>query len=231
MRCDALSPRSNHGTMKTILCFGDSNTWGYDPAATAVAPFPIRHPHDVRWTGVLAAELGSGWRVIEEGQNGRTTVHDDPLNVARNGKKYLPACLESHKPIDIVVMMLGTNDLKNTFGVSPGEIATGASVLAGMILQSNSGLNGKPPRLLLVCPPAIGDMSRAPEIAEKINDAQARSQALPKRYEAVAAQLGCAYLNSQEIVVPSPIDGIHLEAEEHTKLGKAIAAAVGKMAS
>lgn len=217
--------------MKTILCFGDSNTWGYDPAATAAAPFPIRHPHDVRWTGILARELGDEWRVIEEGQNGRTTVHDDPFNVARNGKEFLPACLESHKPIDIVVMMLGTNDLKNMFSVSPGEIATGASVLANMILQSNAGLNGKAPRLLLVCPAAIGDMSRAPEIAEKFSDAKARSQALPKRYEAVAAQLGCAYLNSQEVVEPSPLDGIHLEAGEHTKLGKAIAAAVKKMAA
>ena len=217
--------------MKTILCFGDSNTWGYDPTATAAAPFPIRHAHDVRWTGVLARELGGGWRVIEEGQNGRTTVHDDPLNVARNGKEFLPACLESHKPIDLVVMMLGTNDLKNTFGVSPGEIATGASVLAKMILQSDAGVNGKPPQLLLVCPPAIGDMSRAPEIAEKIDDAQSRSTALPGRYEAVAAQLGCAYLNSQEVVIPSPIDGIHLESGEHTKLGKAIAAAVNKMAA
>ena len=179
--------------MKTILCFGDSNTWGYDPAATATAPFPIRHPHDVRWTGILSAELGADWRVIEEGQNGRTTVHDDPLNVARNGKDYLPACLESHKPIDLVVMMLGTNDLKNTFGVSAGEIATGAAVLVKMILQSDAGLNGQAPRLLLVCPPAIGDMSRATDIAEKMIHAVAKSQALPKRYAAVAAQFGCAY--------------------------------------
>ncbi len=217
--------------MKTLLCFGDSNTWGYDPAATAVAPFPIRHAHDVRWTGVLARELGDGWRVIEEGQNGRTTVHDDPLNVARNGKTFLPACLESHKPLDLVVLMLGTNDLKNTFGVSPGEIATGASILAKMILQSDAGVNGETPQLLLVCPPAIGDMSRAPEIAEKINDAQSRSMALPKHYEAIALQLGCAYLNSQEVVVPSPLDGIHLEAEEHAKLGKAIGAAVKSLAA
>ncbi len=217
--------------MKTLLCFGDSNTWGYDPAATAVAPFPIRHAHDVRWTGVLARELGDGWRVIEEGQNGRTTVHDDPLNVARNGKTFLPACLESHKPLDLVVLMLGTNDLKNTFGVSPGEIATGVSILAKMILQSDAGVNGETPQLLLVCPPAVGDMSRAPDIAEKINDAQSRSMALPRRYEAIALQLGCAYLNSQEVVVPSPLDGIHLEAEAHAKLGKAIGAAVKSLAA
>ena len=101
----------------------------------------------------------------------------------------------------------------------------------GFTRFGDAGVNGKPPRLLLVCPPAIGDMSRAPDIAEKINDGPSRSQALPKRYEAVAALLGFAYLNSQEVVVPSPIDGIHLEAGEHTKLGKATAAAVLKMAA
>ena len=212
--------------MKTILCFGDSNTWGYDPAATAAAPFPIRHPHDVRWTGVFARELGAGFRVIEEGQNGRTTVHDDPFAVARNGKTYLPACLESHKPIDLVVMMLGTNDLKNVFASSPGEIATGAGVLARLILQSDAGPGGRAPRLLLVCPPAIGDTSRVPEIAEKFTNGVAKSLALPARYEALAKLLGCAYFNSQTVVTPSPIDGIHLEAGEHDKLGRALAAKV-----
>jgi lysophospholipase L1-like esterase len=212
--------------MKTILCFGDSNTWGYDPDATATSPFPVRHPHDVRWTGVLSRELGAGFRIIEEGQNGRTTVHDDPLNEARNGKLYLPACLETHKPLDLVVMMLGTNDLKNTFGVSPGEIATGATVLAKMILKSDAGLNGTPPRLIIVSPPSVGDMSNAPDIAEKLSDGERRSKQLPARYEAVARLLGCAYLNSQDVVVPSPADGIHLAASEHEKLGKAIATAV-----
>ena len=76
--------------MTTILCFGDSNTWGFDPAFIT-APFPRRHPLDVRWTGLLAKELGADFRVIEEGQNGRTTVHDDPLNTARNGLDYLLA--------------------------------------------------------------------------------------------------------------------------------------------
>ena len=218
----------SHG-MKTVLCFGDSNTWGYDPAATAGAPFPIRHPHDVRWTGVLARELGAEWRVIEEGQNGRTTVHDDPFTVARNGKDYLPACLESHKPLDLVVMMLGTNDLKNVFNVSPGEIAAGAMVLAKMILQSDAGLHGRPPKLLLMCPPAVGDLSQAPEIAEKFTDGVEKSLQLPARYRALARQLGCAFLDSQTVVVPSPHDGIHLDAAEHEKLGRAVAAAVRGM--
>ena len=100
--------------MKNILCFGDSNTWGFIPESI-LEPQPRRHPHDVRWTGVLARELGSGFQIIAEGQNGRTTVHDDPFATARNGKLVLPAILESHKPLDLVVLMIGTNDLKAVF--------------------------------------------------------------------------------------------------------------------
>ncbi len=141
--------RLNFLRMKTILCFGDSNTWGFDPASIT-APFPSRHPHDVRWTGVLAATLGAGYRVIEEGQNGRTTVHEDPHVIGRKGREYLTPCLESHKPIDLVILMLGTNDLKSTFNVPPGEIANGANALAKMILTSETGPANKPP------PPPVG---------------------------------------------------------------------------
>ncbi len=212
--------------MKTILCFGDSNTWGYDAAGTAATGQLQRHPHDVRWPGVLARELGAGFRVIEEGQNGRTTVHDDPFTICRNGKDYLPACLESHKPLDLVVMMLGSNDLKSVFNVPAMEIANGASILARMILQSDAGIDARPPKLLLICPPAVVDMSHAPEIAEKFGDSVARSRRLPQHYENVARQLGCAFLNAQDIVTASLLDGIHLEASEHEKLGNAVAAKV-----
>ncbi|TDU64249.1 lysophospholipase L1-like esterase [Prosthecobacter fusiformis] len=208
--------------MKTILCFGDSNTWGYDPEGMK-APFPRRHPLEVRWTGVLARELGVGYRVIEEGQNGRTTVHEDPLNICRKGKDYLPACLESHKPIDLVILMLGTNDLKTMFNMPPGEIAAGAGVLARMILGSNAGPADGPPKLLLVCPPPVGDLSHLPDIAARMADGTARSAKFPHYYAALATALNCAYLNSQDIVKPSALDGLHLEAEEHLKLGRALA--------
>lgn len=211
--------------MKTVLCFGDSNTWGYDPASIT-APFPRRHPPEVRWTGVLARELGSEFRVIEEGQNGRTTVHEDPLNICRKGKDYLPACLESHKPLDLVILMLGSNDLKGMFNMPPGEIANSAAVLARMILASDAGPANRPPKLLLVCPPPVGDTGHLPEVAAKFPDAVARSAHFPVLYEAVAAALGCAYLNSQEIVQPSPLDALHLEAVEHEKLGQAMASKV-----
>lgn len=211
--------------MKNILCFGDSNTWGFIPESITES-FPRRHPHDVRWTGVLARELGEGFRIIEEGQNGRTTVHDDPFALVRNAKAVLPAILESHKPLDLVVLMLGTNDLKNVFGVSPSEIAVGAKILAQTILSSEAGLAAKPPRLLLMCPPTVGQLSHLPDLEAKLSNAQARSQQLPKHYEAVAAALGCAYLNTQEIVTPSPVDGIHLDAAAHQKLGQAVAAKI-----
>lgn len=211
--------------MKNILCFGDSNTWGFIPESITES-YPRRHPHEVRWTGVLARELGEGFRVIEEGQNGRTTVHDDPFALVRNAKSILPAILESHKPLDLVVLMLGTNDLKNVFGVSPSEIAVGAKTLSQAILNSDAGLAAKPSRLLLMCPPTVGQLSHLPDLEAKLTNAHARSQQLPKHYEAVAAALGCAYLNTQEIVTPSPVDGIHLDAAAHQKLGLAIAAKI-----
>jgi lysophospholipase L1-like esterase len=212
--------------MKTILCFGDSNTWGFDPDATASSPYPIRHPHDVRWTGVLARELGKEYRVIEEGQNGRTTVHEDQIAQHRNGRTYLPACLESHKPIDLVVLMLGTNDLKAMFNLPPGEIAAGAEALVKILLQSDAGPKASAPRVLIACPPAIGELKHSPDREEKFPDAAARSKRLPKYYEAIAALHGCAYLNSQDVAAPSPVDGIHLASGEHEKLGKAMAAAM-----
>ena len=214
--------------MRAVLCFGDSNTWGFVPASIN-APFPSRHPLDVRWTGVMARELGAEYRVIEEGQNGRTTVHEDPFNIARKGLDYLPACLESHKPIDIVVMMLGSNDLKTVFNVPVAEVATGAGVLARLILANPCGPRNRPPKLLLVCPPPVGDMSHLPDLQAKIFDGPARSRELPRHYEALAATLGCAYLNSQEIVTPSPADGIHIDAPDPQQLGLAIAAKVRAM--
>jgi lysophospholipase L1-like esterase len=211
--------------MKNILCFGDSNTWGFIPESISES-HPRRHAHDVRWTGILARELGSGFRIIEEGQNGRTTVHDDPFALVRNAKAILPAILESHKPLDLVVLMLGTNDLKNVFGVSPSEIAVGAKILAQTILASDAGLSAKPPRLLLMCPPTVGKLSHLPDLEAKLPNAQTRSQELPRHYEAVAAALGCAYLHTQEIIAPSPVDGIHLDAAAHEKLGLALAAKI-----
>lgn len=222
--CRSAEERHHARLMKTVLCFGDSNTWGFMPESIT-APFPERHPHDVRWTGVLACELGTSFRVIEEGQNGRTTVHDDPFAVSRNAKPVLPAMLESHKPLDLVVLMLGTNDLKAVFSVSPGEIAMGVKVLAQMILSSDAGPAAQPPKLLILCPPAVGDQQHLPDLAAKFQNAQKNSRRLPEYYEALATALGCDYLNTQTLIEPG-CDSIHLDAAAHARLGSAVAAAV-----
>lgn len=123
--------------MPTIVCFGDSNTWGYDPATRG------RYPPRVRWVGVLAAELEAKrpgvFTVIAEGQNGRTTLWDDPIEGHKNGGSYLLPCLETHHPVDLLVIMLGTNDLKARFGLTPWDIAHGATRLVKMALASEFG--------------------------------------------------------------------------------------------
>jgi len=213
--------------MRTILCYGDSNTWGYDPDATSVSPVPIRHAPDVRWTGIAAKELGNDFRLIEEGQNGRTTVHDDPTAWAsRNGRAHLPVVLESHKPIDLVVLMLGTNDLKTFLNLPPQDIANGASVLVRIIRESDAGPRGKAPRVLLVCPAAVGDFSALPDLDARLANSREKSLQLPKHYEAVAKQHGVSFINAQDHVTVSPVDGLHFDAANHAKLGQAIAKAV-----
>src|SRR3990172_7397939 len=118
--------------MKAILCYGDSNTWGYDPTTQD------RFPRQVRWTGVLAQELGPEYYVIEEGLSGRTTVWDDPVEgLHKNGRTYLLPCLESHQPIDLILLMLGTNDLKMRFSVPAADIAASVGVLVDVI-QNNT---------------------------------------------------------------------------------------------
>jgi len=116
--------------MKTILCYGDSNTWGYNPATGG------RFSRDKRWTRVLVQELVDGYYVIEEGLNGRTTALSDPIEGPhKNGKEYLVPCLESHQPLDLVTIMLGTNDLKKRFSLSAFDIANGAGVLVDIVRQ------------------------------------------------------------------------------------------------
>jgi lysophospholipase L1-like esterase len=205
------------GTMvKTILCYGDSNTYGQKPI-----PFdPVgggRFGPDERWTGVLQQQLGDGYRVIEEGLNGRTTIREDPLEPSRNGKTYLLPCLESHQPLDLVTIMLGTNDLKARFDVNASDIAQGAAYLA-WFAQSYARA------VLLIIPAPLTELSRFDLMFE---GASAKSRQFSEYYARMAAQYGIAnVLDAGQIVVASRTDGIHLEVGEHAKLGKAVAAEV-----
>lgn len=200
--------------MKTILCYGDSNTWGYD-AQTAE-----RFPPEVRWPGVLRRALGDGYSVIEEGLNGRTTVWDDPIEGYKNGKEYLIPCIESHKPLDLVIIALGTNDLKKRFSLSPCDVAAGAGVLVDIVKRSAGGPHGGPPRVLLVAPPLVGKLT---EFAEIFEGAPEKSRRLGEHFRRVAAERQVPLVDAAGVVKTSDLDGIHLEPEEHRKLGEAVA--------
>jgi lysophospholipase L1-like esterase len=206
--------------MKRILCYGDSNTWGCNPATYE------RFDESTRWPRVLGQTLGSGYEVIEEGLGGRTTVWDDPIEGYKNGREYLIPCLESHRPLDLVIILLGTNDLKKRFSLSAFDIAQGAGVLVRVVQTSQSGRGGQSPTVLLLAPPPLATLS---EYAEMFEGAESRSHKFSVHYERVAKELGCAYLDTAQVIVSSPLDGIHLEGQEHRKLGKALAAKVKEL--
>jgi lysophospholipase L1-like esterase len=205
---------------KTILCYGDSNTWGWNPITQS------RYARHERWTGVLRKELGKGFLVIEEGLNGRTTVWDDPIDGYKNGKEYLIPCLESHKPIDLVIIMLGSNDLKMRFSLPACDIAAGAGVLVDIVASSDTGPGDNAPQLLLIAPPPLAELS---EFAEIFEGATAKSKMLSQKFRLVAEERECAILDASEVIVSSDVDGVHLDLKEHGKLGKAIAACVQQM--
>ena len=206
--------------MKTVLCFGDSNTWGWNPATQA------RYARSERWPGVLRVELGDGYEVIEEGQNGRTTVWNDPIEGYRNGREYLIPCLVSHAPIDLVIIMLGTNDLKVRFSLSAYDIASGAGVLVDIVQRSDAGVDGGPPLVLLVAPPPLG---RLADFADMFSGAVPKSRKFSVQFRRVADECECALLDASRVIVSSDLDGVHLEAGDHRKLGEAIARSVVAM--
>jgi lysophospholipase L1-like esterase len=203
----------------TILCFGDSNTWGCVPLTEFGAT--RRFGPDVRWPGVLGRELGDGFVVVEEGLNGRTTVFDDPIEPYRSGADYLVPCLLTHKPIDLVVVMLGTNDVKSRFGASPRDIADGAARLVRLCVTSECGPGEGVPQVLLVCPPPLALLTL---LAEEFEGGTEKSRRLAGYYAQVATANRCAFLDAGTVIRSSDVDGIHLDAPEHEKLGVTIAA-------
>ena len=137
---------------RTIMCFGDSNTYGAIPTLARIGRH--RFAPDRRWPGIMRRQLGNGWEVLEEGHPGRTTtVHDDPIEGLHNGLKALPVCLETHMPLDLVILMLGTNDLKHRFSVTAADVADSIEVLVRGVHRSEAGHGGAAPAVLVVAPP------------------------------------------------------------------------------
>lgn len=203
--------------MKTILCYGDSNTYGYVPETG------LRYPRNVRWTGVLQELLGEEYSIIEEGCNGRTTIFDDPLEGWKNGRDYLKPCLNAHKPVDIVIMMLGSNDLKRCFHASVEDIAAGAEILVKDIIEFTGNKQGFVPRIILVAPPEIGEGIQSSTFYGSFDeDAILRSRAFPAYFRKVALANGCEFVDAAEHIKPSTVDSLHLTAEGHRRLAEVL---------
>jgi lysophospholipase L1-like esterase len=179
----------------------------------------------VRWPGVLAVELAGVAEIVEEGLNGRTTLWDDPFMDGRSGRQYLLPCLRSHAPVDVLVLMLGTNDLKPIFGRQPHEIAGGVGALVDTALVSGTGPDGGAPQVLLVAPARLGAMTARSEIWG-FGAALAASEELPRLYRVVAEMRGVAFLDAAALVAGDPADGVHLDAVAHGTLGRAVGESV-----
>jgi lysophospholipase L1-like esterase len=206
---------------RTVLLFGDSNTHGTMPMPDL--GFSGRFDRGERWARRLA-KLLPDWEVIAEGHPGRTTVHDDPVEGAhRNGLSVLPALLESHKPLDLVLVMLGTNDLKARFSVNACDIGLSLERLVRMIRASECGPGGGAPGVLLVAPPPIVERGC---LAGMFAGGAAKSAGLAVEIEAAAARVGVSFLDAGGVVSVSPIDGIHYDAEANPALAEAFAAAI-----
>ncbi len=207
--------------MKTILCFGDSNTYGINPDDGK------RFSKHKRWPGVVSAHLGHDFEVLEEGLKGRTTTLDDPIEgKVKNGRLYLKPCLESHDPIDLVVVLLGTCEMKNRFSLDALDIATGMERLLKTIFHSSSGPDGMAPDVLLLSPIPFG-----PHIDKNPHYSQAKSlpHEVAKLYEELAKIHEIAFLETGKIVQASAQDSLHLSADSHHKLGTAIAAIINTL--
>ena len=207
--------------MKNILFYGDSNTWGFDPNTT------LRYPYELRWTTVCAGILGPGYNCIPAGLNGRTTMFDDPLKGCRNGIRGLDYELQTHKPLDLFVVMLGTNDLKYT---DAGGAAEGMEKLAALVLTANERYNlSSPvfpngPKVLLLSPILL-----TAHVGEREDDI-GEAEKFPVLYRKIAETHGLAFLDAAQHAGPSPVDGVHLGMDGHRMLGAAVAEKIARLA-
>lgn len=196
---------------KRILCFGDSNTWGFDPDTMN------RFPENVRWTRLLAAKLGDGYEIIEEGQNGRTIATDDDIEGEKNGITYIAPCIESQSPLDLLIIMLGTNDLKKRFALSASDIADEMRVFLGKVQTAYLYHMETPPQILLISPIHMGDNIRDSWLGEDFGfeSATERSLQFGRLFKEVAEEFDCHFLDGATLADPSKSDACHMDAAGH----------------
>jgi len=199
--------------LKNILCFGDSNTVGF------IAGSGERYNRDKRWTGLLQKYLGSDYYVIEEGLCGRTTVFDDPDIKFANGSRYLEFCIATHRPLDLVIIMLGTNDTKEKFGATIEDIAQGLEQLV-KILRNPDVYNKD---ILIVSPIHISDKITDSQYYEAFGLKGAeKSKLLSPEFKKIADKYGCYFMDAAEYAGADDKDAIHIDAKGHVSLAEAV---------
>jgi lysophospholipase L1-like esterase len=207
--------------MQQILVYADSLSWGIVPGTRA------RHPFAVRWPGRLEGCLTTRerpLRVIEDCLNGRRTVWEDPFKPGRNGVAGLAQRIESHSPLALVILMLGTNDFQSMHTLNTWHASQGIAALVAAIRSAPLEPGMPVPPILVVAPPPLG--TPRGEMALKFAGAEGKCAGLGETYRTVAASLGCHYFDAASVVSASPVDGVHLDADAHLALGDALAEVV-----
>lgn len=214
-----------NSTPLSVLCFGDSLTWGYKPDDRS------RYGHDTRWTRLLQKELGERFYVIEDGINGRTTVFEDPVRGDRSGLKHLATARKAHMPIDILIIMLGTNDLQDRFNMSAEAIGLSMGRILFAATQPTDDVEGRPPKVLLMSPPPLGDFTGT-LLNGLFSNAHGgvQSKRLAGVYEALAETYGTAFFDTSSVISVSSIDAVHFDAGPQADLARAIARQVRGLA-
>lgn len=211
--------------MKRVLCYGDSNTWGHHPMTDGTV---TRYADEVRWTGILQDKLAGKVKIIEEGLCGRTIMYDDPIAPDRNGRKFLNCCLSSQQPLDLVILMLGTNDIRHIFTPSVKEIAMGMQTLVKMSQNPEIFGQANIPQVLVIAPAPIRDEIAASDFYGMYDEESvAKSKKLADEYQKILKGMpGVHFLNAGDIAEVSVRDCIHLTTAGHHALGIAVAETV-----
>lgn len=212
--------------VKSVLVYGDSNTWGYIPVEASPTE---RYAADIRWPGVMAAELGEGYEILEEGLSARTTDVPDPdlpqiAGAGLDGSATLSPTIASHLPLDLVVIMLGTNDVKAKFDRSPFRVALGMGKLIDIVRQTGSGVGTDytTPEVLVLAPPPLGEIGPE-ERAQAWEGGAEKTKELAKHYQAVAEAAGAHFLDVGTLTGTDGVDGVHFSAEAHGEIGRGVA--------
>lgn len=208
---------------KHILCLGDSNTHGYCADFNDCADKELyRFNENERWTCVLQKLLGEDYLVIEEGLSGRTTVFEDPISEGMSALEYLYPCLKSHEPIDLLIVMLGTNDVKERIGANAYVIAQGMRRLLEKALSINCWTPHCKPQILLIAPPPIEEgMYESPVAEEMGKESVEKSRMLSAEYKRISELLGIHFLDAKELGCTfNKIDFMHLTNNSHRLLAE-----------